>query len=270
MDNYSGSPLNDSASQNRPTGSGAPFQPSLGAIILIAIGALLFLDNLDLLPFAHLRAYWPLAISAIGVSKLASPKSKCNFVWPMFWIALGIVLTLQNLGLFHISMKSLWPLFLIAIGVNMLVQRTGSGWISGRPRRRQNFFSGPGNPGFSSPQQNAYREPDSTAVFASVNRRIDSPNFEGAELHAVFGELKVDLRGCTISTPNREAVIETHAAFGAIKLRIPETWRVALHGNAVFGAYEDKTLPPRPGPGIEPPTLILRGNAAFGAVEVEN
>ena len=108
------------------------------------------------------------------------------------------------------------------------------------------------------------------AVFGSVNRRIDSPNFERADLNVIFGELKVDLRGATIAPPNKEATVETNAAFGAIKLRVPETWRVVVHGSAVFGAYEDKTLPPRPAPGIDPPILIISGNAAFGAVEIEN
>jgi alkanesulfonate monooxygenase SsuD/methylene tetrahydromethanopterin reductase-like flavin-dependent oxidoreductase (luciferase family) len=64
--------------------------------------------------------------------------------------------------------------------------------------------------------------------------------------------------------------VDANAAFGAIKLRVPETWRVVVHGDAVFGAFEDKTVPPRPGPGIDPPILIITGNAAFGAVEIEN
>ena len=47
------------------------FNASIGAIILIAIGAVLFLDNLGLVPFANIRAYWPLAISARGIALLS-------------------------------------------------------------------------------------------------------------------------------------------------------------------------------------------------------
>jgi hypothetical protein len=66
------------------------------------------------------------------------------------------------------------------------------------------------------------------------------------------------------------AVIEANAAFGAIELRVPETWRVSMQGNAVFGAYEDKTIPPRPEPGAETPTLVIKGGTAFGAVIIRN
>jgi hypothetical protein len=45
---------------------------------------------------------------------------------------------------------------------------------------------------------------------------------------------------------------------------------VQLQGNAVFGAYEDKTIPPRPEAGVEGPTLVVRGGTAFGAVEISN
>ena len=136
--------------------------------------------------------------------------------------------------------------------------------------RRTTRFAWPSSWNLSSAQADRTRNLDANAVFGSVNRRIDSPNFQRADLNVVFGELKVDLRGATIAPPNKEATIETNAAFGAIKLRVPETWSVVVHGTAIFGAYEDKTLPPRPSPGIDPPILIISGNAAFGAVEIEN
>ncbi len=133
-------------------------------------------------------------------------------------------------------------------------------------RPRHHFF-GPGERLYRKFNGNVLRE---NVAFSGINRRIDSPTFEGADLNCSFGELKVDLRGATISTPNREAIVYINASFGAIKLRIPETWKVVVHGTALFGAYEDKTVPPRPVPGIDPPTVVIRGNAAFGAVEIEN
>jgi len=239
------------------------FNASIGAIILIAIGAVLFLDNLGLVPFANIRDYWPLALSAWGVALLTRARSNCGMVWPATMVVIGVVLTLGNLHILRANAGSIWPIFLIAAGVSMLLKRTGWGsWCGGRPSR---LFSHNG-PFGNKPTRNL----DANAVFGSLNRRIDSANFERADLNVVFGELKVDLRGATISSPSRQAVVETNAAFGAIKLRIPETWKVVVHGNAVFGAFEDKTLPPRPTPGVDPPVLIIEGNAAFGAVEIEN
>lgn len=232
---------------------------SLAALLLIAGGALLFLDNLGLVPFASIGAYWPMAISAWGAAMLSRPRHACSLVWPWTLIAVGVLLTLGNLGILRVSIGSLWPLFLIAAGVNMLLKRTF-------PRLPPRYFTA-ASESRGRFNGNLLRE---NAVFSTINRRVDSPGFEGAELNCTFGELKIDLRGAAISTPDRQAVVETSVAFGAIKLRVPETWKVIILGAAVFGAYEDKTVPPRPAPGFDPPTLVIRGNASFGAVEVEN
>jgi hypothetical protein len=61
-----------------------------------------------------------------------------------------------------------------------------------------------------------------------------------------------------------------NAVFGGIEIRVPRTWRVERESAAVFGSFEDKTVPPRPEPGFEPPTLVIRGNAVFGSIEVKN
>ena len=255
------------------------FNPSIGAVILIAIGAVLFLDNLGLVPFANIRDYWPLAISAWGVALLSRNRGGCGLVWPWTMISIGALLTLGNLHYIRMNAGSVWPIFLIAAGISMLLKRSGWDWGSRWGSRWGSMHDRMNDPGrhvhFFAPGERLYRKFNNNILrlhvaFGGVNRRIESPTFEGADFTCSFGELKVDLRGATISTPNREAILYINASFGAIKLRIPETWKVVVHGTAVFGAYEDKTVPPRPVPGIDPPTLIVRGNAAFGAVEIEN
>ncbi|HVV47104.1 MAG TPA: DUF5668 domain-containing protein [Bryobacteraceae bacterium] len=257
MDDYSRPPL------NRPVNTPRHHQgrASFVALFLIVAGVLMFLDNLGFIP--NIRPYWPMAIAVFGMAQLVRPNRPCSVVWPLFMIAVGVLLTLGNLGHLHFSIGSMWPLFLIALGVSMLFDRKRYGkW----KHHWGNSFSAPAYVGGRF-DGGILRE---NAAFSSVNRRVESATFEGADLNATFGELKIDLRGATISTPNREAVIETNASFGAIKLRIPETWRVLVQGGAAFGAFEDRTVPPRPEPGVEPPTVIIRGNATFGAVEIEN
>ncbi len=234
---------------------------SFAAVFLIVVGLLMFLDNLGFIP--NIRPYWPMAIAAYGVWQLLRPGRPCPVVIAVFEVIVGVLLTLGNLGRLHFGIGSLWPLFLIALGVHLLFRRqAGPRW----KHHWGNNFSAPAYVGGRF-EGNILRE---NAAFSSVNRRVESTTFEGADLNATFGELKIDLRGATISTPNREAIIETNASFGAIKLRIPETWRVLVQGGAAFGAFEDRTVPPRPEPGVVPPTVIIRGNATFGAVEIEN
>jgi predicted membrane protein len=256
MDRNYGPPMNHPAMPPRQHG-----RTSFVALFLIVAGALMFLDNLGFIP--NIRPYWPMAIAVFGMAQLIRPHRPCSMIWPWFLIAIGILLTLGNLGYLRFDIGSLWPLFLIAIGLNMLFRRRGPGrWNRDWSEKfRPPSFVGGRFEG------NILRE---NAAFSSVNRRVETTTFEGADLNSTFGELKIDLRAATISTPNREAVIQTNASFGAIKLRVPETWRVLVQGGAAFGAFEDRTVPPRPDPGENPPTVIIRGNATFGAVEIEN
>ena len=108
----------------------------------------------------------------------------------------------------------------------------------------------------------------SYAIFSSVKRRIDEQDFKGGEVVAVFGEVKIDLRKAGIASG--EAVIEVNAVFAGVDIRVPETWLVVLRGAGIFGAFEDKTIPPRTDPGVKPPTLVITGTAVFGATKVDN
>lgn len=257
MDDYSRPSMNQAATRSRAcTGRG-----SFVAVFLIVAGLLMFLDNLGFIP--NIRPYWPMAIAAYGIWQLLRPSRPCPVPMALFMVAAGVMLTLGNLGRLHFVIGSLWPLFLIALGLTLLFRRKRTG------RWNHHWGSNFNAPAFVGGrfEGNILRE---NAAFSSVNRRVESSTFEGADLNATFGELRIDLRAATISTPNREAVIETNASFGAIKLRIPETWRVLVQGGATFGAFEDRTVPPRPEPGVASPTVIIRGNATFGGVEIEN
>jgi hypothetical protein len=81
--------------------------------------------------------------------------------------------------------------------------------------------------------------------------------------------VKVDMRSAGLGL-GRSATVDCTASFGGIEFRIPETWRVVWEGAAAFGAFHDKTVPPRPEVGVTPPTLVLTGQAAFGGIEVRN
>ncbi len=236
---------------------------SLFALLLIVAGALLFLDNLGVLPVHNLGAYWPLALVVWGVATLEHRRGANAIIWASTLIAAGVFLVLGNLNILHVTAGVIWPLILIALGATMLVGRVEWPDVPWPPmpnqwgsRTRQASFFG-----------NRLSE---SVVFSNAKRRVESGNFEGGKLDAVFGGIVMDLTGATISTPDRRVDIEANAVFSGIELLIPRTWRVERAGAAVFGAFEDKTVPPRPEPGFDPPVLVIRGDAVFGAIVVRN
>jgi predicted membrane protein len=230
-----------------------------GGALLIIFGTLLFFDNLGILPVSVFGAFWPIVFLALGIYGFAHASGPMVRVWSVAAFIAGILLALHAFHIIYVTARSLWPLALIATGVAMLLSR--SRWAE---------FANRVSIGANSTTRPMANNLNEVALFSQVKRRIETQSFEGGDLSSIFGSIELDLRWAGISTPGKIAVLEANAAFGAVELRIPETWRLSLQGSAVFGAYEDKTIPPRPEPGVETPTLVIRGGTAFGAVVVRN
>ena len=238
-----------------------PMRMSQGMLIgvaLIVVGIVLFIDNIGIFPF-NVSAFWPLAIVAYGAAGLHRSRNEASMVWSVTAMVAGVLLVLGNLNILHVTFGTLWPLVLIASGCIMLIYRFK--WV-----RFTNRFT-LGSNSIARDDGNRLQE---FAIFSGIKRKVETQSFEGGDLSCVFGGIEIDLRRAGISSPNRQAVIDASAAFGGIEIRVPDTWRVSLQGTAIFGAYEDKTRPPRPEPGVEFPLLIIRGGTAFGAVSVQN
>jgi predicted membrane protein len=236
-------------------------------ITLVLLGALLFIDNLDVLPFRVAPLFWPLLIVVFCAWMLSRISSAVGRVWLYTGIFWGAVMLLNQAGLIRISGDIFWPLVLIAAGYMLLRHQIACGkteWSDWK------HWCDRCSIGSSAKSVSLAPHLEDYAVFSHIKRRIESLSFDGAELTSVFGNIEVDLRNSSILMPERQAVIEANAAFGAIELRIPESWRVSLQGHAVFGSYEDKTIPPRPDPGSPTATLVITGGTAFGAVVIKN
>ena len=235
------------------------------ALMLIAAGALLFLDNLGILPIEDIRAYWPIWCVIWGVWVLDRWRNPVAIIWAAALIFCGILLILGNLHILHVTGGVFWPVVLIAGGATMLVRplhpRDWQEYVRRfqehqRPfTRRESFFG------------SRLRE---SVVFQSINRRVDTQQFEGGKLEAVFGSIDLDLSGASISSPDRRAQLEATAVFGGIEIIVPRSWKVVMKSTAVFGGCDDQTVPPRPEPGLDPVTLVVTGGAVFGGVEIRN
>ena len=238
---------------------------SLFALTLIVAGALLFLDNLGLLPIQDIRAYWPIWIVIWGVHILDRRRSRMGSIWAFALIAWGILLILGNLHILHVSGSVFWPVMLIAIGMSMLLSPTQfQDWPDYLRIRMQHLRP-------SNPRERFFgNKLHESLVFGALNRRVETQQFEGGKVEAVFGSIELDLSGASISSPDRLAALEVNAVFGGIEITVPRTWKVVMKNAAVFGGCEDKTFPPRPEPGFEPATLVVTGSAVFGGIEIRN
>ena len=228
------------------------------SVAIIALGALFLLDNLGILRFYDVFRYWPAILIALGVVRLVDSRGSGSFVAGGLLAGIGALLLLDNLGLIVFDWRVFWPAILIALGILMLLRTTQ--WS----QHRQDDT---GAPGQASPQQpgmlNIY------AMFNGVERRIDSQDFRGGQIHAMFGGVEIDLRSAAMA--EAQATLDANATFGGVDIRIPASWLVETRGTAVFGGFTDETIPPSADPAAPPPPkLILTGYAMFGGVTVSN
>jgi len=217
--------------------------------VLCGVGLIILLDHMGIVNAGRLWNFWPLIIVVAGVVNVVQAGRR---PWGAFLIFLGIILQLDQLGIAHFHWGDLWPIALIGAGL-MMIWGTIEARKAGLPP--------------DADTRNALNE---LAVFGSVERSLNTKQFRGGRIMAVFGGVELDLRQADMETD--EIVLVINALFGGVEVRVPETWAVSSHGTGIFGGYVDGTR----FTGVEDLTkpkakvLLLQGMAVFGGVEIKN
>jgi predicted membrane protein len=216
-------------------------------IIIMLVGVLLLLQQMDKLDFGDVIArYWPLILILVGVWQLIANGFR-NTGGPLLLIALGVVFQLWKLDILGRKTWSyVWPLLIIFAGLWTLL---------GALRRR-------------SPAATVIKEGDidAFALFAGLERRVDSPAFRGGKATAIMGGVDLDLRGAGLA--EGAAAIDLSVIMGGITLRVPRGWRVEMDARPLLGGIEDKHTyePATQGGG----TLRVKATAILGGIEIKD
>lgn len=86
-------------------------------VILMLLGAMLFLDRIGLIDGFDAVFFWPVALIAIGLGKLSYRHldGRREGGW---WVVFGVVLLLNQM--YVLRMRDAWPLLLVAFGVSIV------------------------------------------------------------------------------------------------------------------------------------------------------
>jgi predicted membrane protein len=239
--------------QQKSRACGASHGVIWGAAVCI-LGVILLLDHLGYVSASHLWRFWPMLIVMGGIASFSQPGRRA---WGAFLIVVGALFQLDSLGLIRFRWFDLWPLIIIAAGLMMI-------WGSIESRRiRVSSTGDTGNTDTGNTMNIA-------AIFGGIERKIVAHDFRGGTVSAVFGGAELDFRGADMEAD--ETVLEVNAVFGGAEIRVPETWRVEVRGQTIFGGYSDSTRTPAVQDANAPrrKTLILTGTTLFGGVEVKN
>jgi predicted membrane protein len=214
-------------------------------LLIILVGIVFTLDNLDMADSRQFLRYWPAGLIAIGAAKLWQVRSGYgSAIGGVLFVIAGGWMLLDSLDILDVSVLDFWPIVLIVAG-SMIV------WQGIRGRQHAAL-------GATGETINAI------AILSGVSRGSNSASFRGGELTAFMGGCELDLRQAAI---NGEAVIDVFAMWGGIEIRVPDNWTVMGRVTPIMGGFEDKTRAPQ---GAATHRLIIRGVVLMGGVEVKN
>jgi len=231
-----------------------------------------------------------------GVMIRSNPSSG-RLIFGLIVIALGILFTLDNLGIVDASeIIGYWPLFLVFYGLSRL-----TGFLSRQNTAAGVLFTAIGtwlffhNLGYihagwgdlwplvlvilgglmvtralarargADMDEEAAPTISSFAFMSGVNRKVVTQDFRGGDLTAVMGGHDIDLRGAKIS--GGTAVIDVLVWWGGVELKVPEDWKVSCEAMPIMGGIDDRAKVPA---GEAAGHLILKGLIVMGGVEVKN
>jgi predicted membrane protein len=217
-------------------------------LLVVGMGVLFLLDNLDILNFRHAIGFWPLAFIVAGCVALFGNGSRSSNYMGGVLVAIGVLMIAGRMGFFYISWGTLWPLVMIALGGLVLFRSLGPGRVA-----RSGTIEGAG-------PDNVV---DVVAVLGGFERRVTTSDFRGGEITAILGGCELDLRESSIV---KEAVINVFAIWGGINIKVPPDWTVVLNGTPLMGGFSEKTVTP---PDASK-RLVITGYAIMGGVEVRN
>ena len=215
-------------------------------IVVMLVGLVLLLDNMDIVNAGDFLRYWPVLLIAFGLLKIAQPQQPSSRVWGVVLVFVGAIFLLGTFDIYVFRFRDLWPVLLLLAGGAIL-------WGSFLGRKIQ--------AGATSDESIV----NGSAILGGFTRSVGAQDFRGGSLTAIMGGCEIDLRKAGIQ--GDEAVLNVFAFWGGVELRVPENWAVVNKVLPIMGGVSDETRA-KTGPGVK--RLVLTGTVVMGGVEVKD
>lgn len=245
------------------TGKRKPNEKALIGIIIIGVGVLILLRNLDFY-IPHFLFTWPMILILIGLVSGVKHKFRNNTWWILLALG-GFFLIMKMYPELNLRIY-FWPVILFAVGFGFLLSR--GGFIVSRKislaadDTKQDSGTASASEFTGTTGEDII---DAAAVFGVVKKNMYSKNFKGGEVVTVFGGTEINLMHADFSG---QVKLEIVNIFGGTTLYIPAHWQIRSEAVAVFGSIEDKRE--RPTAVLMDKVLILDGFVMFGGIDIKS
>lgn len=221
-----------------------------------------------------------------------------NILWGIVLIAIGLILTLNALGITDINIffRGWWTLFIIVPSVIELIRSENKGWsfiwlvvgivlllsshgflefaiiaklifpfilvVIGFNLLFLDFFKKKTSEKFQKASEITGEEEEFCATFAEVEGDYEEREFHGAKLDAIFGTTKLNLKKAIIK---HDEVIHASAIFGSVDIIVPPNVNVRVQSTPIFGGVTNKV---KANYDENLPTIYVKSFCMFGGVEI--
>lgn len=226
--------------------------PIVWGLVILALGVIfggnaIGLFNIDV----FFDGWWTLFIIVPSfISMITEGRILSNLVM----IAGGVLLLLAAQGIFtyEVAWKAIGAVVLIAVGLYILYRaifrNNGSKEVEKKIKELNTDE----------------KSMDSQmAVFAGNDRVYNKEVFNGSNLTAVFGGVKLDLRKAEFK---KDTVIKAFAMFGGIEIYAPKDIDVKVRSGFFFGGFEDERADAAKGKY----TIYIDAAGGFGGVSIKD
>lgn len=216
--------------------------------ILVLLGAVLVLNALDITDInLFFNGWWTLFIIVPSLIGLTNSHDRTGSIIGLF-IGVFLLLACQGVIDFTLLWKLAVPAIIIIIGLKMILG---------------DAFGNKSDSIMKNVKQSGKNINETCAIFSGNDVVFNGEEFNGAELTAIFGGVKCDLRGAVIEN---DCVINVCSIFGGIDVIVPEGIKVKIHTTSVFGGTSDKR---RIRNDNCDKTIYVNGICMFGGVDIK-
>jgi len=254
----------------------------IGGVVVLTIGLLFLLKNMDFLsPELHHYIFsWKTLLIGIGILNLTLAR---NNVAGIILIAIGTFFWLPDW--FDLSLRAgqlFWPVVIIIVGIALLFKRPNNNHPPFN-RRKHKWDKRPVDPihpipntgdgntsegarGFVSEQEYI----DDVAIFSGSTKKINTLNFKGGRMTAIFGGSEVNLSRSRLAPG--ENILNVFFMFGGSEIVVPSDWNVVIEATPIFGGFSDeryisKDINSQDG---NQSVLVIKGLVIFGGAELKS
>lgn len=215
---------------------------------LIAVGGIIALNAFGITDIElFFDGWWTLFIIVPCLVGIFSEREKTGNIIGLL-IGVFLLLCCQNVVGFDMLWKIAVPAIIVIIGLKLIF-----GAVFGDKATKL----------LESSKQSGEDIKIGCATFSGQDMSFNGEQFSGAELTAVFGGVKCDLRNAVIE---KDCAVTATAVFGGIDILVPDNVNVKINSNSIFGGVSDKNHRPTVQGAV---TVYINATCMFGGVEIK-